>query len=54
MALPIWLATMQYLLALVLNELVTNALKYAYPDKATGKVFVELKASTDQVLLRSD
>jgi len=39
-------------LALVLNELVTNALKYAYADMATGEVFVELKASTDQILLR--
>lgn len=34
------------------GELVTNALKYAYADKAFGEVFVELKASTDQILLR--
>jgi two-component sensor histidine kinase len=39
-------------MALVLNELVTNALKYAYADKSPGEVFVELKASTDQILLR--
>ncbi|MFJ7797164.1 sensor histidine kinase [Pseudomonas sp. NPDC096950] len=38
-------------LALVLNELVTNALKYAYPHGAPGEVLVELKASGDNVLL---
>lgn len=38
-------------LALVLNELVTNALKYAYADKSAGDVFIELKAAAGQVLL---
>lgn len=38
-------------LALVLNELVTNALKYAYAGKAPDNVLIELKASMSHILL---
>jgi two-component system, sensor histidine kinase PdtaS len=36
---------------LILNELVTNALKYAYPDGERGEVRVELKAEDDRIEL---
>lgn len=32
---------------LILNELVTNALKYAFPDNRAGEILVELSASED-------
>jgi PAS domain S-box-containing protein len=37
--------------ALILNELVSNALKYAYPGEARGEVRIELKSSGDRVTL---
>ena len=37
---------------LILNELVTNALKYAFPGGRTGEVRVELHAPEDSVELR--
>ena len=37
---------------LILNELVTNALKYAFPGSRTGEVLVELDSSDDTVVLR--
>ena len=35
---------------LILNELMTNALKYAFPDGNTGTIWVELCASPERVL----
>jgi PAS domain S-box-containing protein len=37
--------------ALILNELVSNALKYAYPGEAKGEVRIELRSSGDRVTL---
>ena len=37
--------------SLILNELVSNALKYAYPGEARGEVRVELKAEGDRLTL---
>jgi PAS domain S-box-containing protein len=38
-------------LGLILNELVSNALKYAYPGEAKGEVRIELKADGGRVTL---
>lgn len=38
-------------LALMVNELATNSLKYAYPDQETGSIEVVLETSGDQVSL---
>lgn len=38
-------------LGLILNELVTNSLKYAYPGEATGEVRIDLVRSGDTVTL---
>ena len=35
---------------LILNELMTNALKYAFPNGRNGSILVELRASPDQTL----
>jgi two-component sensor histidine kinase len=35
---------------LILNELMTNALKYAFPDGNAGTIWVELSASPERVL----
>lgn len=42
-------------LGLILNELITNAYKYAFPDRKVGKIVVELSKTTKQfTLLVSD
>jgi two-component sensor histidine kinase len=38
-------------LSLILNELITNALKYAYTDTASGEVMIALKASAGTISL---
>lgn len=48
MVLPSRTATSICLLA---NELVTNAIKHAFPDQATGKVSVKLRRSKQHILL---
>ena len=35
---------------LILNELMTNALKYAFPDGRNGTIWVELRANSEHVL----
>lgn len=37
---------------LIVNELVTNSLKYAFPDDRTGTIAVSMKADGDQIELR--
>jgi PAS domain S-box-containing protein len=37
---------------LILNELLTNALKYAFPDGRTGAIHIELRAEAGYVTLR--
>jgi PAS domain S-box-containing protein len=32
---------------LIINELVSNALKYAFPDKRSGKIYIELEVNAD-------
>lgn len=32
---------------LIINELVSNALKYAFPDKRSGKIYIELDVNVD-------
>jgi two-component sensor histidine kinase len=39
-------------LGLILNELITNTYKYAFPDGRTGKILVEFNRGTDNYLLR--
>jgi two-component sensor histidine kinase len=39
-------------LALIVNELVTNSLKYAYPDATDGVIHVELTCTAGQLTLR--
>lgn len=39
-------------LALIINELVTNSYKYAFPDNETGKIKVSLTAESDVVILK--
>jgi PAS domain S-box-containing protein len=38
-------------LGLILNELITNTLKYAYPDKTSGELYIELKKENKLVTL---
>jgi two-component sensor histidine kinase/PAS domain-containing protein len=37
---------------LILNELLTNALKYAFPDGRSGNIHITLRAAAEQVTLR--
>ena len=39
-------------LALIINELVTNSYKYAFPDNENGKIKVSLTAESDVVILK--
>ncbi len=36
---------------LILNELITNSLKHAFPGDATGEIFIELSLGEDSTLL---
>ncbi|MEM7032392.1 MAG: GAF domain-containing protein [Chloroflexota bacterium] len=36
---------------LIINELVTNSLKYAFPNRPDGEIYVNLKAQDDQVVV---
>jgi two-component system, sensor histidine kinase PdtaS len=36
---------------LILNELLTNALKYAFPDGRSGNIHITLRAAAEQVTL---
>ena len=36
---------------LILNELLTNALKYAFPDGRSGNIYITLQAAADHVIL---
>ncbi|MDX1976720.1 MAG: PAS domain-containing protein [Pseudanabaenaceae cyanobacterium bins.68] len=38
-------------LGLILNELITNAVKYAFPNQATGKILVKLSQDQDAIYL---
>ncbi|WP_337965727.1 sensor histidine kinase [uncultured Flavobacterium sp.] len=38
-------------LGLIINEAVTNSIKYAFPDDITGFIYVSLEASNDKYLL---
>jgi two-component sensor histidine kinase len=35
---------------MVINELVTNSLKYAFPDSRKGQIFISLKEEVDHTL----
>ena len=37
---------------LIINELITNSLKYAFPDGRVGKLLVHLEEQKDQLILR--
>lgn len=39
-------------IGVILNELVTNALKYAFPDQRTGRIAISLKSGKDRLPLR--
>jgi two-component system, sensor histidine kinase PdtaS len=36
-------------IALIINELITNSLKYAFPEKSSGLIFIELLPSRDKI-----
>jgi two-component sensor histidine kinase len=38
-------------LALLINELVTNSIKYAFPDRETGRIGISLKQSSQEAVL---
>jgi len=38
-------------IGLIINELITNALKYAFPDNASGKISIKLEEKNNQLLL---
>lgn len=40
--------------AIIINELVTNSLKYGFPDERPGQIFVELHSNHELVLAVSD
>jgi two-component sensor histidine kinase len=39
------------LCGLIVNELVSNALKHAFPDERTGRIAVELRATPEEQIL---
>ncbi len=39
-------------LGLILNELITNALKYAFVEQKDGKIFIELKKNNEDLILK--
>ena len=39
-------------LGLIINELVSNAMKYAFPDQRTGVILISLKDNMNELLLR--
>ena len=41
-------------IAIILNELVTNSLKYGFPDEKSGQIFIQLRTDQDLVLSVSD
>ncbi|NYB52473.1 MAG: PAS domain S-box protein [Methanobacteriaceae archaeon] len=38
-------------LGLIINELLTNSLKYAFPNRKTGKIFIKCKSENDKYIL---
>ena len=49
---PIWLAVSQAIpLALIINEAVTNSMKYAFPDKRRGTITISMHKNGEQITL---
>jgi len=49
---PIWLAVSQAIpLALIINEAVTNSMKYAFPDKRPGTITISMHKNGEQITL---
>ncbi|HMO57313.1 MAG TPA: sensor histidine kinase [Roseiflexaceae bacterium] len=36
---------------MIVSELISNSFKHAFPDRATGRILVELRRHNDQVVL---
>ena len=49
---PIWLDVTKVIpLGLILNEIITNAFKYAFPHSQEDKISIELKSERDNIML---